>query len=124
MGLNRLFLIFFQTVNLITKTVNHSFYLSSRTKRGICDKAIDKGLGGSDTADDEIAEGENTPFIDLVVVGCIDRVFFNQLVEKAEEMLNKKIMTAVYSSDEFRSALLKEIPSVRVFKQEKEMGVV
>jgi hypothetical protein len=28
----------------------------------------------------EIAEGKNTPFIDLVVVGDINRVFFNQLV--------------------------------------------
>ena len=68
----------------------------------------------------EIAEGKNTPFIDLVVVGDIDRVFFNQLVEKAESLLSKKIRTAIYSSDEFRPYMLKEIASVSVFKCEKD----
>ena len=67
----------------------------------------------------EIAEGKNTPFIDLVVVGDIDRVFFNHLVEKAEGLLSKKIRTAVYSSDEFRPTMLKEITYVSVFKREK-----
>lgn len=69
----------------------------------------------------EIAEGKNTPFIDLVVVGDIDRVFFNQLVEKAESLLSKKIRTAIYSSDEFRPYMLKEIASVSVFKREKDL---
>ena len=69
----------------------------------------------------EIAEGKNTPFIDLVVVGDIDRVFFNQLVEKAESLLNKKIRTAIYTIDEFRPYMLKEIASVSVFKREKDL---
>ena len=67
----------------------------------------------------EIAEGKNTPFIDLVVVGDIDRVFFNQLVEKAETLLNKKIRTAIYSLEEFRPFMLKDIVYVSVFKREK-----
>jgi hypothetical protein len=67
----------------------------------------------------EIAEGKNTPFIDLVVVGDIDRVFFNQLVEKAEGLLNKKIRTAIYSLEEFRPFMLKDIVYVSVFKREK-----
>ena len=65
----------------------------------------------------EITEGKNTPFIDLVVVCDIDRVFFNQLVEKSEELLNKKIRAAVYSQDEFRVSKLKDISNISVFKR-------
>ena len=65
----------------------------------------------------EIAEGKDTPFIDLVVVGDIDRIFFNKLVEKAEELLNKKVRTAIYSNNEFRVSKLKDIPHVSVFKR-------
>ena len=72
----------------------------------------------------EIAEGKNTPFIDLVVVGDIDRLFFNQLVEKAEGLLNKKIRAAIYSLEEFRPYMLKEITHVSVFKREKGGGGV
>lgn len=69
----------------------------------------------------EIAEGKNTPFIDLVVIGDIDRLFFNQLVEKAEVLLNKKIRTAIYSEKEFRSFMLEDIAHVSVFKSEKRL---
>ena len=67
----------------------------------------------------EIAEGKQTPFIDLVVVGDIERVFFNQLVEKAEGLLNKKIRAAIYLSEEFKPNILNEVSHVSVFRREK-----
>lgn len=70
----------------------------------------------------EIAEGKNTPFIDLVVVGDIDREFFTTLIDRAELLLQKKIRTALYASEEFDPETLKDIPHVSVFRREKGEG--
>lgn len=67
----------------------------------------------------EIAEGKNTPFIDLVVVGDIDREFFTTLIDRAELLLQKKIRTALYAPEEFDLEILKDIPHVSVFSREK-----
>ena len=49
----------------------------------------------------EMADGKETPFIDLVVVGNIDKEYFERLATRAEGLLNKKIRTAIYSKNEF-----------------------
>lgn len=67
----------------------------------------------------EIAEGKNTPFIDLVVVGDIDREFFTTLIDRAELLLQKKIRTALYAPEEFDLEILKDILHVSVFSREK-----
>ena len=44
------------------------------------------------------AEGKESPFIDLVVVGNIDKEYMSKLIEKAESIINRKIRVAVYDS--------------------------
>lgn len=63
----------------------------------------------------EFANGIETPFIDLVLVGDIDRDYLNKLVERAEKLLNKKIRMAIYSKNEFTSSLLENIQYVSIF---------
>ncbi len=63
----------------------------------------------------EFANGVETPFIDLVLVGNIDRDYLNKLVERAEKLLNKKIRMAIYSKNEFTPSLLEYIQHVSIF---------
>jgi len=63
----------------------------------------------------EFANGIETPFIDLVLVGDIDREYLNKLTERAEKLLNKKIRMAIYSKNEFRPSLLQNIQHVSIF---------
>jgi predicted AAA+ superfamily ATPase len=71
----------------------------------------------------DIAEGKETPFIDLVMVGEFNKEFLFQLVERAEKLSNKKIRIAVYSKKEFNSALLEGIQYVSIYKSEMVGGV-
>ncbi len=66
----------------------------------------------------DMAEGKESPFIDLVVVGDIDRSYFDTLCTKAEKLLNKKIRTAVYTLVEFDLSLIHEVPHVCVYNSE------
>jgi len=63
----------------------------------------------------EFANGVETPFIDLVLVGDIDRDYLHQLVQQAEKLLNKKIRMAIYSKVEFKLELLEGIQHVSIF---------
>jgi len=63
----------------------------------------------------EFANGIETPFIDLVLVGDIDRDYLNKLVERAEKLLHKKIRMAIYSKNEFTPSLLENIQHVSIF---------
>lgn len=38
----------------------------------------------------ELAEGKNSPFVDLVVVGIVDRQYLYQLIEKVEPLIQKR----------------------------------
>ena len=59
------------------------------------------------------AEGKESPFIDLVVVGNVNRNSLNDLIVKAEKRIKKKIRVALYESgfDEFS---ISDVPHVRV----------
>lgn len=46
------------------------------------------------------AEGKESPFIDLVVVGNVDRNYMMGLIQKAEKIISKKIRVAVYDPNE------------------------
>jgi predicted AAA+ superfamily ATPase len=70
----------------------------------------------------EIAEGKTAPFIDLVLVGNLDRIFLDQLLNRAERLLNKKIRIALYAPSEFDLSILDGIQYVSIFKN--EMGGV
>jgi hypothetical protein len=63
----------------------------------------------------EFANGIETPFIDLVLVGDIDRDYLNKLVERAVKLLNKKIRMVIYSKNEFTPSLLENIQHVSIF---------
>ncbi|MEY4570840.1 MAG: hypothetical protein RLZ10_33 [Bacteroidota bacterium] len=63
----------------------------------------------------EFANGNETPFIDLVLVGDIDRDYLHQLVERAEKLLHKKIRIAIYSKNEFTPLLLENIQHLSIF---------
>jgi hypothetical protein len=66
----------------------------------------------------DISEGKDVLIIDLVVVGDINRMFFNSLIEKAEILLDKKIRTAFYLKSEFSPQILSNVKSVCIFKFE------
>lgn len=66
----------------------------------------------------DIAEGKETPFIDLVMVGEFKKEFLFQLVERVEKLLNKKIRIAIYSKNEFNLELLEDIQIVSIYKNE------
>ena len=69
----------------------------------------------------DLAQGKEAPFIDLVMVGDLDKQFLQQLLERAEKLLNKKIRIAIYHSDEFNFTLLENIPFVSIYKSEREL---
>jgi predicted AAA+ superfamily ATPase len=70
----------------------------------------------------ELADGKETPFIDLVVVGDIDKEYFERLASRAENLLNKKIRTAIYSKSEFNLELLEGVQFVSIYKSEMGGG--
>lgn len=54
----------------------------------------------------ELAEGKNSPFVDLVMVGNVDRQYLYQLIEKVEPLINKKVRVGVFGKDEFQVGIL------------------
>jgi hypothetical protein len=44
------------------------------------------------------AEGKESTFVDLVVVGDVNKTYMNRLIEHAEKLIQKKIRVAVYDS--------------------------
>ncbi|HWP95234.1 MAG TPA: ArsR family transcriptional regulator [Syntrophomonadaceae bacterium] len=49
----------------------------------------------------DYAQGIDSGLIDLVLVGEIDKVFLDQLVDKSEAIIKRKIRTLVLSPDDF-----------------------
>jgi len=52
------------------------------------------------------AEGKESTFVDLVVVGDVNKNYMNRLIEHAEKLIQKKIRVAVYESDFDESELI------------------
>jgi hypothetical protein len=59
------------------------------------------------------AEGKESPFIDLVVVGMVDRNYMQDLIAKAEKFINKKIRVALYGK-EFNKLNIAGVPHVQI----------
>ena len=59
------------------------------------------------------AEGKESPFVDLVVVGNVNRNNLNNLTTKAELLINKKIRIALYG-DDFNPLSIADIPNVQI----------
>lgn len=49
----------------------------------------------------ELAAGHTSGFIDLVIVGDVDKAYLYRLVEKAESLVKQKIRVALFAPDEF-----------------------
>jgi hypothetical protein len=49
----------------------------------------------------DYAKGTDSGIIDVIVVGKIDREYFQSLVEKAEELINRKIRSLILSMQEY-----------------------
>jgi cell division protein FtsL len=88
-----------------------------QTLRGIIlqfvglDQIIDqiiKKLGNVDQVylTGELAEGKNSPFVDLVLVGNVDRLYLYQLIEKVEPLIQKKVRVGVFAKGEFSEGML------------------
>ena len=91
-----------------------------KTLRGIImqfvglDQIVDqiiKKLGNLDQVylTGDLAEGKNSPFVDLVIVGNVDKAYMYQLIEKAEPLVQKKIRVASFSKEEFKNNILTDI---------------
>ncbi|MBW7844614.1 MAG: ArsR family transcriptional regulator [Bacteroidia bacterium] len=64
----------------------------------------------------DLAKGIDSPIIDLVFVGEIDKNYLLNLTEKAEKLINKKVRFVIFGSTEFeiqRSRLLEQ-PHIEV----------
>jgi len=59
------------------------------------------------------AEGKESPFVDLVVVGNVNRNNLNDLTTKAELLIHKKIRIALYG-DDFNALSIADIPNVQI----------
>lgn len=57
----------------------------------------------------DLALGNNSSFVDLVLVGDIDKAYLHKLVDKVEPLIGKKIRVGVFTASEFNAEYLKEL---------------
>lgn len=57
----------------------------------------------------DLAQGKNSTFVDLVIVGDVDKAYLYKLIEKAELLINKKIRMGLFSASEFNEQHLKDL---------------
>jgi hypothetical protein len=57
----------------------------------------------------DLALGRNSPFIDLILVGNVDRAYLFRLTERVENLIDKKIRVALYKTEEFQEEKLKDV---------------
>lgn len=62
-----------------------------------------RGLGNLEQAylTGDLAHGKGSEVIDLVLIGEIDRQYLTGIVQKAEDLLSKKIRYVIYTKEEF-----------------------
>ncbi|MCX6299991.1 MAG: ArsR family transcriptional regulator [Bacteroidetes bacterium] len=77
------------------------------------DKIVDSILNRLGNVDQvwltgDLAEGKDSPFVDLVIVGDIEKTYLYQLIEKVEPQINKKIRVAVYCVKEFKEGVMND----------------
>lgn len=51
----------------------------------------------------DIAKGRDSDLIDIVLIGEIDRVYLLELVQKAEQIIQRKIRFLIFNENEFES---------------------
>jgi hypothetical protein len=101
--------------------INHPMFMSLRgfiLKHVGLDALIEKVFGKLGQIEEvyltnDWAEGKESPFIDLVVVGMVDRNYMQDLIAKAEKLINKKIRVALYGK-EFNKLNIAGVPHVQI----------
>ena len=68
------------------------------------------------------ARGVDSPFVDLLLIGEIDREYLARLVQKSEKMIDRKIRTLVYTCGEYENMDQKEfaVEPVLLWNRETE----
>jgi len=59
------------------------------------------------------AEGKESPFVDLVVVGNVNKAYMGKLIDHVEKLILKKIRVAVYENN-FDETQFIDIPYVKL----------
>ena len=49
----------------------------------------------------DYAQGKDTGLVDLVIVGQIDKVYLEKLIQRTEQLINRKIRSLILDKDEF-----------------------
>lgn len=49
----------------------------------------------------DLAHGRNSSFVDLVIVGAIDKAYLHRLIDKVEPLIGKKIRVGLFATEEF-----------------------
>jgi predicted nucleotidyltransferase len=64
----------------------------------------------------DLAKGMDSPIIDLILVGDIDKNYLLNLTEKAEKLINKKVRFVIFSESEFeiQQKLLLSQPHIEI----------
>lgn len=57
----------------------------------------------------DLAKGQNSTFVDLVIVGDIDKPYLYQLIEKVEPLIGKKIRVGLFTPTEFNEEHLQDL---------------
>jgi len=86
------------------------FGVSSNTVRYELNKLSDLQLIEPTEVEDS---NQKSLFIDLVVVGDVDKQYMMQLIDKAEQLISRKIRVAVFGN-EFTDSTLANIPKVQL----------
>ena len=57
----------------------------------------------------DLAKGKNSKFVDLVLVGQIDKLYMHQLIEKVEPLIQKKIRVGLFKPEDFTEDVMAEV---------------
>jgi hypothetical protein len=57
----------------------------------------------------DLAKGNNSKFVDLVLVGHIDKEYMHQLIEKVEPLISKKIRVGLFKPEDFTEDVMAEV---------------
>lgn len=60
----------------------------------------------------DLAMGKNSSFVDLILVGNIDKAYLLRLIEKVEPLIEKKIRLCLFAPNEFNKEHLMELGAV------------
>ena len=70
----------------------------------------------------DIAKGIDSPIIDLLIIGDIDRTYLMSLIEKSEKLIDKKIRYMSFESKEWEKYSAKTLDQNALLIYQKEIS--